>query len=156
MPEAKQIQDNWPADKFDLRVQQWDARGRVKSVNPYRVHNQAGATYFERPVNSGNLWYEDNTPAGRVTVTRNEKGAIISKKFDHNAPHIAYSAPLSAEEQTHYENETLKAENAKLAAELAAIRSEQDKRAEAASTNQITEDKAEAKAQRGGGSGAKG
>ncbi len=111
--------------KFNLRTHVWDARGRLKSRNNYRLHVENGAQYFERPVNSGNLFYENNEPAGRVEFIKDEKGRS-HKKFDFDAEHRAYTAPLTGHEKMHFENESLKSENAKLLAELQAIKAESD------------------------------
>jgi len=49
---------------FDLKVQHRDAKtGRITEVNPYRLHIKGNKKYYERPVGSGNLWFEDGTPA---------------------------------------------------------------------------------------------
>lgn len=134
MPEQIQTEQ-----KFDIRTHRFDARGRLKSRNFYRMHVDKGTNLFERPVNSGNLFYENNEPAGRVEFTKNEKGAIIGKKFDLHAPHKAFVAPLTGAEAMHYENEQLKADNARLAAELEAINAE---RAAKAAAGTKTADKA--------------
>ena len=49
---------------------------------------------YERPVNSGNLFYENNQPAGRVEVTRDAKGRIVGKEFDFTAKHKEFRTPL--------------------------------------------------------------
>lgn len=85
-----------------------------------------GAQYYERPVNSGNLWYPNNQPAGRVELEFNDQGHIVSKKFDHTAPHKDYVAPLHGAEKVHFELEQARMKNAELAAELAQIRKERE------------------------------
>lgn len=123
MPE--QSQSEVQETKFNLRTHHWDARGRLKSKSHYRLHIVNGAQYFERPVNSGNLFYENNEPAGRVEYHKDEKGRA-HKKFDFEAEHKAYVAPLTGMEKIHFENESLKEQNAKLLAEIQAIKAEKD------------------------------
>lgn len=120
-------------NKFDLRTHHFDGRGRLKKVNHYRMHNHKGVNYFERPVGSGNLFSENNEPAGRVEFLeiKNERGHVIkSKSFDFKAEHKDYVAPLSGQEKLHFENEQLKNENSVMKAALAeieAIRAENEK-----------------------------
>lgn len=120
MPE--QIQ----SDKFDLQTHFFDGRGRLKGHSPYRLHIDRGTSLFERPVNSGNLFYENNEKAGRVEYSRDAEGRIFAKKFDPKATHKEYVKPLSADEKVHYENESMREQITKLEAELAAINAEKE------------------------------
>lgn len=133
MPEQLQT------EKFDLQTHHFDGRGRLKGHNPYRLHIERGTSLFERPVNSGNLFYENNEVAGRVEYTRDEDGRIIGKKFDPKAAHKAYQKPLSADEKVHYENESMREKIAKLEAELAAVKAEQDAKAPPAAAPKAAE-----------------
>lgn len=123
--------------KFNLRTHHWDARGRLKKRDNYRLHVKDGVQYFERPVNSGNLFYENNEPAGRVEYVPDEKGRKF-KKFDFEAEHKSYVAPLTGTEKLHFENQNLKDENAKLLAELEAIKQEQAAK-DAAKNQKVTQ-----------------
>lgn len=122
MPEQTQ------SNSFDLKTHHFDGRGRLKGHNPYRLHIDRGTSLFERPVNSGNVFYENNEPAGRVDYTRDEQGRILSKKFDAKAVHKAYVAPLSNDQKLVQENEGLREKTARLEAELAAINAEKEQK----------------------------
>lgn len=126
MKPAKRLEYQPDPGKFDLVTHQWDSQGQLVKVNTYRSFIRDGAQVFERPVNSGNLWFENNQPAGRVECKFNDKGHIISKVFNPEAEHIAYTAPLSGAEKVHYEKEQLRSRNAELEAELALIRAERE------------------------------
>lgn len=127
MPDQEVAQ---PEKKFDLKTHTFNARGVLTKINHYRLHVTNGVQLYERPVNSGNLWYENDEPAGRVTYAG--EGKIKRKVIDNEAEHIAYTAPLSPDEKVHFENENLKMENAKLLAEIEMIRKEQDAKLKAA------------------------
>lgn len=125
-PKARVVNPN----EFDLRTHHFDGRGRLKGKNPYRAHIQNGIVYYERPVGSGNLFYENNEPAGRVEFleAKDVRGKIIKKKsFDHEAAHKDYTAPLQGAEKMHFELANTKAENAAILAELEAIKAENEK-----------------------------
>lgn len=112
-------------DKFDLVTHRWDQSGNLIYKNLYRKFIIDRNEYYERPVNSGNLWYENNQPAGRVEYKVNEKGHIFDKVFNHSAEHKAYTAPASPQEL----GEQLlssQAENNRLKSELAAILKERE------------------------------
>lgn len=114
-------------NKFDLVVHRWNSQGiPVGNPNHYRLHNQNGNNYYERPVNSGNLWTEGNQPAGRVELTFGENGKIARKSFEFNAAHKEYVAPLTGDAKMHFENEQLKTKTAALEAELAQIKKERE------------------------------
>ena len=75
---------------FDLMVHHRDpATGRVTKSNPYRLHCQGNKQYFERPINSGNLYWQNNQPAGRRMLNpQTAKWNIIE-----GAAHIAWISP---------------------------------------------------------------
>lgn len=125
---------------FDLRTHIFDKRGRLTGKNPYRLHVRNGERLFERPVGSGNLWYENGDPAGRVEVTISADARTQTKKFHIGAEHKAYTAPLTGAEKLHFEHEELKAKTAAMEAELAAIRAERE-----AQSSQKQEEKVAAK-----------
>jgi hypothetical protein len=110
-------------NKFDLRTHVWDTQGTLVRKNPYRAHINDGRTLFERPVNSGNLWGENNQPAGRVELEFGPNGKISKKTFHFEAAHKAYTPPLSGAEALHYQLEQEKEKNAALQAEIDQIRS---------------------------------
>jgi hypothetical protein len=112
-------------NKFDLVVDRWDGQGmRVGPRNLYRKYILDGKEYYERPVNSGNLWFENNQPAGRVLLEFNEKGHIAKKEFDFTAKHETYVPVPSGQEKLSAELSAEKAKTAQLQAELAAIMNE--------------------------------
>lgn len=103
---------------FDLKTHSTDPlTGKVSLVNPYRLRIQGAVKYFERPVGSGNLWYEDNEPAGRW----------VANKVESEAPHIDWVAPISGAEKLQRELVNAKESEAALRAELAAIKAEHEK-----------------------------
>lgn len=126
---AKQLEYVPDPNKFDLQTHAWDAQGHLVRENPYRSYIIEGRQYFERPVNSGNLWFENNQPAGRVDLTFNDKGHIIKKDFKFDEPHRDYVAPLNGAEKVHYELEQERSRVAALEAELASIKKEQTAKA---------------------------
>ena len=111
-------------NKFDLSTHRWDSQGNLTKKNPYRMFMVGDRTVFERPVNSGNLWGENNQPAGRVEIefSKDKPGVIAKKSFDFEAPHKEYKAPLSGSDKLHYELEQEKEKTAALERELAQIR----------------------------------
>lgn len=122
---AKQLNYAPDPNKFDFRTHTWDSQGNLTAKNTYRTYIvEGGATYYERPVNSGNLWNEANQPAGRVELTFGTNGTVSSKKFDFAATHREWTAPLTGAAAVHYELEQSKARNAELEQELKAIRAE--------------------------------
>lgn len=122
MRPAKQIEYVPDPNKFDLVTHKFDPQGRLTSKNTYRTYIMDGSSYFERPVNSGNLWYENNQPAGRVELTFGPTGKIASKKFDFQAAHRDYVQPLTGAEAVHFELLAEREKNEAIAAELAAIK----------------------------------
>lgn len=127
MPDQEVVQTE---KKFDLKTHTFNARGILTNVNLYRLHVINGCQLYERPVNSGNLWYENDEPAGRVTYEGT--GKIKKKVIDNEAEHIAYVAPLTGDEKLHFDHENLKLENAKLLAEIEQIKKEQEAKTKAA------------------------
>jgi hypothetical protein len=123
--QAKRVLDYVPSpNQFDLVTDRWDAQGIRTIHNKYRKFIVSGAEYYERPVNSGNLWHENNQPAGRVNLEFNEKGHIVSKVFDHSAPHIAYTPAPSGAEKMKMDFDVLQEKYAAAQAELEAIKGE--------------------------------
>ncbi len=110
---------------FDMITHETDSRGRVRGTNLYRLHQKDGNSYFERPVGSGNLFYENNEPAGRVIVAMDKRGRIVGKKYDFEAAHVAFKKPIDAQTELEQKLMDSEAKNAAMAKELAAIRAEQ-------------------------------
>ena len=111
---------------FDPRiVHERDPRtGRIKKVNAYRLTVQDSVRYYEWPKFSGNLWYEDRTPAGRWEEKEDPKTKRVVKKVVIGAEHKEYIAPLTEDQQLAKDILETKAENEKLKQELAAIQKE--------------------------------
>ncbi len=126
MNKSKRVEYQADPNKFDLQVHAWDGQGQLTKSNHYRAHIMGGATYFERPVNSGNLWFENNQPAGRMEYVFGEDGKIASKELHKDAPHKAYTKPLNGAEKVHFELEAERAKSAQLEAELAAIKADRE------------------------------
>lgn len=63
--------------------------GRVVNINPYKLIVSKGERFFEWPKGSGNLWYENREPAGRM-----EQGLIIK-----GAEHKAWTPPETADQK---------------------------------------------------------
>ena len=125
MESAKILEYKSDPNKFDLITHRWNSQGHLTHVNPYRLFILSGVSYYERPVNSGNLWHENNQPAGRVECEFGPDGKIAKKEFKFGAAHRDWKAPLSGDEKLHFELEQEKAKTADLQAELEAIRKEQ-------------------------------
>lgn len=130
MASSKQLQYQADPNKFDLVTHRWDNAGNLVAKNLYTLYIVEGASYYERPVNSGNLWYANNKPAGRVNLVFGTDGNISSKAFDFKAEHKEFVPPKTANEQLHYELEQTREQNAQLAAELEQIKRAQKPAAE--------------------------
>lgn len=100
-------------NSFDKRVHFFDASGRLAKTSHYTLYVIEGEQYFERPVNSGNLWYGNNQPAGRME--RDERGG---RTLSLGVPHVAFTAPLEGDELLHYQLESEKHRNAGLQAKV--------------------------------------
>jgi len=90
---------------------------RVVKVNPYRLFVHKGTRYFEWPKGSGNLWYENREPAGRLS----ESGEPVI-----GAKHEDFEPPMTADEQLAIQQMSLEQENRRLQAELTAIKKERE------------------------------
>lgn len=139
LAEAKAKQAEKQAGGFDLRTLipvEGGERGE-KTLRPYTIYLENGEKLYEQPMASGNLFYPNGDPAGRVT---HEGKKNI---FDKTAEHKDYVS--EEQEQLHALDQLKKSkeQNEALAKELAAIKAEK-----AALTEQAEEktEKAEAKA----------
>lgn len=109
--------ENNTSGGFDLRkvVTRDPKTGLVIKENPYRAIAHNGATFYEWPKGSGNLWFGDKSPAGRL----DEYGKPILK-----APHVEFAPVATVDEKVGIENASLQQENKRLVAEMAAIKKE--------------------------------
>lgn len=89
---------------------------RVVEANPFRVIVEKGTRFYEWPKSSGNLWYENRMPAGRL-----EDGGVI-----RGAKHAKWAAPVTEDQKVGQQNAALVQENKKLMSELASIKQEQE------------------------------
>jgi hypothetical protein len=119
------IDQEMDGNKFDRRTHIWDSQGRLIKTQLYVEYVRDGNRYIERPINSGNLWTEDNQPAGRVEKTYSAKGTVLTKSFDYTVPHKEFKPELTGDEALMYQLENEREETARLKAELAAIKAEQ-------------------------------
>ena len=111
--------------KFDLNTHKRDKRGKIVEINHYRLHCIGDSKCFERPVGSGNLWYEDGSPAGRLVEKPGPKNTVV-RSFDHAAEHIQWTPPPTADEKDAREFMETKTKNAALEQELAALKAERE------------------------------
>lgn len=147
MQTPKRLEYKPDPNKFDLRTHTWDAQGRLTDINLYRQFIVGDRNYFERPVGSGNLWLENNQPAGRVEYKVNDKGHIYEKTFlvgDKAVAHKDYVEPLKGAEKVHFELQQANARAAAAEAELAAIRKEQEAKQTPVSQTQAAPQRGEA------------
>lgn len=110
--------------KFDLITHHWNRQGQLTRTNLYICYVLEGNRYYERPVNSGNLWNEGNTPAGRVEKLFNDEGVVIKKTFDFKAEHKAYTPKLQGDDALKYQVEQERSRAEAAEKELAAIKAE--------------------------------
>jgi len=117
---------------FDFRTEIRNPKtGAIIERNPYRMRiNKHGKT-FERPVDSGNLWYEDGSAAGTIEMVEGKE------KMTLNGEHKAYIKPLSKEQTvmnalSDKDSTIAKLEQDLKALELKAINAEREARIEEA------------------------
>ena len=102
----------YSGEGFDTRTHISDAvTGRLIKLQPYRLFVRDEVRYFERPKLSGNLFFENGTPAGRM----------IGGKLDPHAEHV-----LAAEVAQPITPDEMLEKNAALEAEIAALRAEKE------------------------------
>lgn len=107
----------------DLETHRRDNRGRIVDIQPYRMYcekREGGSiTVFEKPVGSGNLWYEKDgffkEPAGRIG---------LDGKIKLGEAHIAFVPPETKDAKLASEVLHTQTTNAALQAELEAMRAE--------------------------------
>lgn len=90
---------------------------RLVKTNPVKLIIHDGVRYVEHPVGSGNLYWENKEPAGRI-----EDGKIFVGKA-----HETYIKPMTEDEKLANEMAQTRQENAKLMKELEDIKKEQER-----------------------------
>lgn len=125
MSARKQLSD-YEADpsKFDLRTHFFDGQGRLVKQNHYTLHVISGDRFFERPVNSGNIWFENNQPAGRIEYIKDSSGNTAKRVLLGEA-HKVFTRKLEGDEALQCALQQQQERTAALEAELASIRAEQ-------------------------------
>lgn len=127
MPVDQLKADAEPAvTKFPLKVHHRDQKGHFLGKSPYTMYVKNGVQYFERPVGSGNLFYENMESAGRIERIKGKDGKSITAKFDFEAAHKEYIAPLSGDQLMQIELAEARKKSEALELELAAIKAERD------------------------------
>ena len=114
-------------NKFDTITHHWDASGRLLRKNLYTLYGIDGNSYFERPINSGNLFFGNNQPAGRMEKQYADNGAVIKKQLVLGAPHKEYTPKLEGDDALRFQLEEERAQSEKLRMELTAIKKERDR-----------------------------
>lgn len=118
MEKGKQEQEVLLADFNPHVVHYRDAKTRrVVSKKPFKVVSHQGVRFYEYPVGSGNLWWENRKPAGRL----GDDGVPV-----RGAKHVAWEAPITQDETIAAQNATLKQENLRIQKELEAIKREME------------------------------
>lgn len=125
-----------PEREFDKIVQVRDKHGNLVSENHYAYHIIDGSPYFERPIGSGNLFYPNGDPAGRM-----KKREVILEGPE--SAHLEYVAPLTGAAKAEQDLNVERAKNAELIRELEALKLEAAK--EAAAQKKVDEAKAASK-----------
>jgi hypothetical protein len=102
---------------FDYRVHIKDVKtGNLIRIQNYTRHAKAGDVLLERPVGSGNCFYENGRPAGRYQFIQH-KTDVEWKKISDDHIEVA-PAPANREEALAQHNEMLEREIASLRAEV--------------------------------------
>ncbi len=119
-----------PSTGFDMRTHIIDANtGRLIRLQTYARHAKGDKVLFERPIGSGNCWYENGQSAGRWTF-KDHDGNLEWKQVSKE--HVATkAAPVNHAEDLEQRNETLEAELEALRAELAAQQAHQSEKQQA-------------------------
>lgn len=117
--------DFWNTHEFDRKSK------RLASKNPYRMFVIKGEQIVEWPVGSGNAWFPDKKFAGRLEVKHDHHGNMMHE-FVRGADHKEFVPPITEDQALAKDVLQTKEENARLKAELAAIKAEQDKKSKPA------------------------
>lgn len=138
MQPAKRLQYEPDPNKFDLRTHLWDGQGNLVKKNLYTLYVIEGRQYFERPIQSGNLWFENNQPAGRVLFEKDSSGKM-QRRIDEGAEHIAFIPKLEGDDALYYALEQEKLRTADLERELAAVRADRAPKVEVKTESKVIE-----------------
>lgn len=139
----KPLPEEKPETGFSTLVTHRDDKtGLVTHTDPYirRVIGEVGSnerqTLWERPAGSGNLFNKAGNPIGRwVYEEKIVKGkAVKVGSYVPDAEHIAYVAPLTADQKLRQEMTADKVRMAELERELAQIKAEKEKKSASAPT----------------------
>jgi len=93
-----------------------DKTKRVVKTNSFRCIAHKGVRFYEWPKGSGNLWWENQEPAGRLS----DKGEPIQ-----GAAHVEWAPPPTQDEAVASQFKAMEMENKRLMLELSAIKKEQ-------------------------------
>ena len=106
-----------PSTGFDYRTHIKDGKtGKLIRLQQYARHTRNAEVLLERPIGSGNCWYENGVPAGRWKFHQEKNDVRWEKLSDtHTAVRAAPANELEASQQ---ENEILRRELAAAQAEL--------------------------------------
>lgn len=112
-----------PSEGFDLRTHIKDAKtGKLIRVQPYTRRVVNSVVYYERPVGSGNLFFESGLAAGRRIPDSKDAKGNVTYKIDEQASHIEYVASITQERTM----DGVVDENEALRKELAALKAEKE------------------------------
>lgn len=103
-----------PLKEFDKLVHVRDQHGVLIDENHYAYHIIEGTPYFERPIGSGNLFYPNGDPAGRL-----EGREVLEGKA-----HIEFEKPVLGAAKAERDLAVERGKNAELMRELEALRQE--------------------------------
>lgn len=118
--------------ELSLQTHKFDKlTNRVSEANPYRLRVINGVKYFEHPVNSGNLYYEN---------LKEHAGRFVSGELKKGAAHVAYEPPVSAGQDTLNKLQELAAQNEILKKELDAVAREREAKELSAKAQKETKD----------------
>lgn len=103
---------------FDNRTHITDAKtGRLIRLQNYTKHARADKVMFERPIGSGNCYFENGQWAGNYEFV--QKGNDVEWRKLSDTPKETKAAPINVMEEIMQRNEALEAELAALRAEAA-------------------------------------
>lgn len=116
------------AEQFDLRTHiRHPKTGVLERTNHYRLFCEGSEQFFERPKYSGNLFYMNNEPAGRIVQTKNPTTGKTRNEIKRGEPHVDYIPPATRDQviakQLVQKDDEIRA----LQAKLAALEQEQNK-----------------------------
>ncbi len=109
-----------PSTGFDYRTHIKDAKtGQLIRLQNYARHSKNGEVLLERPIGSGNCFFENGEPAGRYRFTQTKTDVTWEKISD---THLEVKPMLSKVDELKQTNELLSLEVESLRAEADALR----------------------------------